>query len=223
MLFAGVGQASAQLQSEQRKVSEFTGLTVAVAGEVYLVQGPQQEVIVEGTERVLSDLITEVKGGKLTIRMPNRWSFRRNDELKIYITMPEIDELSLSGSARLMAESPIRTEDIRISISGSGRIEIEEFAASDLTASISGSGRLNLGGNQNLENCKIAISGSGRYESSDLPVEKVDATISGSGSCRVHALSDLIVRISGSGNVMYTGNPLIDARISGSGKVINNN
>jgi len=222
LLIAG-GQANAQLQSEQRKVSEFTGLAVAVAGEVYLVQGARQEVVVEGTERVLSDLITEVRGGKLTIRMPSRWNFRRYDELKIYITMTEIDEISLSGSARLMAESPVAVENIKISISGSGRVEIDEFAASDLTASISGSGRLNLGGSRNLENCKIVISGSGRYDAMDLPAERVDARISGSGSCRVHALSGLIVRISGSGNVMYTGNPLIDARITGSGKIINNN
>jgi hypothetical protein len=223
LLITGSGFIYGQLPSEERKVPSFKGIGIAVPGEVYLVQGPVQKLVVEGSERVLSDLITEVRGNKLTVRLPNRWNFRRNDELRIYITMPEINDISLSGSARLTAESPIKADRMSVSISGSGRVEIDDFEASRLDVSISGSGRLNLGGNRGVGDSRIAISGSGRYESMTMPSEKVNATISGSGSCRVYALSDLNVRISGSGNVVYTGQPLIDARISGSGKVVNNN
>ncbi|MGF1583716.1 MAG: head GIN domain-containing protein [Bacteroidales bacterium] len=223
LLITGSAFVYGQLPSEERKVPSFTGIGIAVAGEVFLVQGPTQKLVVEGSERVLSDLITEVRGNKLTVRLPNRWNFRRNDELRIYITMPEINEISLSGSARLTAESPIEADRMSVAISGSGRVEIDDFEASQLDVSISGSGRLNLGGSRGVGDSRIAISGSGRYESSTMPSEKVSATISGSGSCRVYALSDLNVRISGSGNVIYTGQPLIDARISGSGKVVNNN
>jgi hypothetical protein len=224
LLISGSAFVYGQLPSEERKVPSFTGIGIAVPGEVYLVQGPVQKLVVEGSERVLNDLITEVRGNKLTVRLPNRWgSFRRNDELRIYITMPEINDISLSGSARLVAESPIKADRMSVAISGSGRVEIDDFEASRLEVSISGSGRLNLGGSRGVGESRIAISGSGRYESMTMPSEKVNATISGSGSCRVHALSDLNVRISGSGNVIYTGQPLIDARISGSGKVVNNN
>lgn len=211
------------LPSEERRVPDFSGLSIAVPGEVFLVQGQTQKLVVEGTERVLDNLITEVRGGQLSIRMPNRWNFRRNDRLKVYVTMPEIKNLTLSGSARLNAESPVRAGNISITISGSGRVDIDDFAATDLSVTISGSGRINLGGTQNLEKSKIVISGSGRMESGSLPAENIDVNVSGSGTCRVHATSGLNVRISGSGRVIYTGNPLIDARISGSGRVVNAN
>ncbi len=223
LLLPGFISGGNGLTSEERKVSSFDGLAIAVPGEVYLVQGPAQKLVVEGTERVLENLITEVKNGQLTIRTPRRWNFRRGDELRVYITMPELKRISLSGSARVYAESPFRTDKLSVSISGSGRVEIEDFAANDLNVNISGSGRLKLGGSERLERSEIVISGSGRIESESLPAERVDATISGSGRCHVHVVSDLNIRISGSGRVIYTGTPLIDARISGSGRVVNAN
>ncbi|MFO7922954.1 MAG: head GIN domain-containing protein [Bacteroidales bacterium] len=223
IFFPGYAYSEDGLPSEERKVSEFDGLVISVPGEIFLVQGPAQRLIVEGTERVLGNLITEVKNGQLTIRTPSRWNFRRGDELRVYITMTELKNISLSGSARVFAESPFRCDKLSVNISGSGRVEIEDFASTELNVNISGSGRLKLGGSQSLEMSKIVISGSGRLESETLPVQSVEATISGSGRCYVHAASDLNVRISGSGRVIYTGNPLIDARISGSGRVVNAN
>jgi hypothetical protein len=216
------GFSNQDLPSEEREVPSFSGINVAVSGVVYLVQGPTQKLVVEGNEKVLNDLITEVSNGRLTIRMPNRWR-GRTDQLKVYITIPEIEQLSVSGSANIVAESAVQSEKLSFSISGSGTIEIDDLTVRELTASVSGSGRLKLGGQQNVGNFGISISGSGRIDSESLPVEQVKAAISGSGSCMVNALTDLNVRISGSGKVIYTGNPLIDAKISGSGRVVNNN
>ena len=223
LLLPGFISAEKGLPSEERKVPAFDQLAISVPGEVYLVQGPSQRLIVEGTERVLENLITEVKNGQLTIRAPRRWNFRRSDHLRVYITMPELKRISLSGSANVYAEGPFRADKLSVRISGSGSVEIEDFAANDLNVNISGSGRLRLGGREKLERSEIVISGSGRIESGSLPAERVDATISGSGRCHVHVLSDLNIRISGSGRVIYTGAPLIDARITGSGRVVNAN
>ena len=223
LLLPGFVSSGKGLPAEERKVPAFDRLAISVPGEVYLVQGPSQRLIVEGTERVLENLITEVKNGQLTIRTPRRWNFRRRDELRVYITVPGLKAIALSGSANVIAEGPFRADKLSVRISGSGRVEIEDFAASELNVNISGSGRLKLGGSKKLERSEIIISGSGRIESGSLPAERVDATISGSGRCYVHAVSDLNIRISGSGRVVYTGAPLIDARISGSGRVVNAN
>ncbi len=217
----GKTYAQRDLPAEERKVERFSRISVAVPGNVYLAQGPEQLVIAEGTDRVLENLITEVKDGRLVLRTPSRWRFRRNDQLNVYITMPELEGITLSGSASVRAEEPLQTQKFSVIISGSGRVYIAELDADELDVTVSGSGRLNIGGGQKLEMSKIVISGSGRIEAGNLPVGMMDALISGSGSCRVHVLSDLNVRISGSGRVIYSGNPLIDARISGSGRVVN--
>ncbi len=218
---AGKTFAQRDLPVEERKVEHFNRISVAVPGNVYLVQGPEYRVIAEGTDRVLENLITEVKDGRLLIRTPSRWRFRRTDELNVYITMPELEGITLSGSATVRVEEPLQAQKLSVIISGSGRVYIAELDAGELDVTVSGSGRLNIGSGQKLERSKIVISGSGRIEAADLPVGMMEALISGSGSCRVHVLSDLNVRISGSGRIIYSGNPVIDARISGSGRVVN--
>lgn len=220
-----VGTAVAQrdLPAEERRVEKFKSISVSVPGEVYLKQGDEQKVIIEGTNRVVENLITEVNNGRLSIRMPSRWRYRRSDELYVYITMTELEGIALSGSASIYSEGPVTTGRMAVTISGSGRIELEELDASELDVTVSGSGRLTIGGGRKLEKSKIVISGSGRLDTRNLPVENADALITGSGNCSIHVMSNLNVRISGSGRVIYTGNPRIDARITGSGRVVNAN
>lgn len=212
-----------ELVTEERDVNEFNSISIAVSGDVFIKQGSEQKLVLEGSQRILNDLITEVRGGRLTVRMPSRWNFRRNDELTVYITVTELSELNLSGSAKVLVEDPLHAENISFNISGSGRVKIDELSANKLTTKVSGSGRLELGGNQKPESHQITVSGSGRVESSSLPVDKVRVNISGSGRCYVNVISDLDVRISGSGRVVYNGNPVVDSVISGSGRVTSAN
>jgi len=217
---AGIAGIGRDLPSEVREVPSFSGISISVHGNVHLRQGHEQKVIVEGSQRVLEDLITEVRSGILSIRMPSRWNFRRSEELTVYITVTGLESLSVSGSASVFTDSPLTAGDLTVVISGSGRVEIGELSARTMNTTVSGSGRLTLGGNRNLESHKVVISGSGRVESISPATEKAEISISGSGRCTIHAISALNVRISGSGRVNYKGNPLVDARISGSGSVI---
>jgi hypothetical protein len=223
LLLPGLTTNAQKLQAEERNVSRFSGISISVPGEVYIVQGDQQKLVVEGTERVLNDLITEVSGGQLKIYLPRWRSFRSRDELNIYLVVTDLNSINLSGSARMYTEGLLKARDLSVSISGSGRIEFEELQAQNLSTAISGSGRLSLGNGGRIESHRISISGSGRMESGNTPADKVQVTISGSGGCTVNVADDLRVRISGSGNVYYTGNPLVDSHISGSGRLISAN
>lgn len=212
-----------ELVTEERDVNTFNRISIAVSGDVFITQGTGHGLVLEGSQRVLDDLITEVRGGQLTVRMPWRWNFRRNDELTVYITVADLSELNLSGSAKVFVEDLLEAENISFNISGSGRVRIDELSANNLTTKVSGSGRLELGGSQKLESHEITVSGSGRVESSSLPASKVSVNISGSGRCYVNVISGLDVRISGSGRVVYDGNPVVNSKISGSGRVTSAN
>jgi hypothetical protein len=222
-ILPGLTANAQRLQAEERKVPRFSGISISVPGEVYIVQGDQQKLVVEGTPRVLEDLITEVSGGQLNVRLPRWRLFHSRDEINIYLVVTDLKNIQLSSSASVYTEGLLNAPDLSVSISGSGRIEIEELQTKNLKSTISGSGRLMLGKGGRIENHRISISGSGRLESGQIPADKVQVTISGSGRCSVNVADDLRVRISGSGNVYYSGNPLLDSHISGSGRLVSNN
>ncbi|MEI6143565.1 MAG: head GIN domain-containing protein [Mariniphaga sp.] len=207
--------------SQKRDVSAFSEISLRISANVHLQQGGNQSVEVKGKEETLKKLITEVNDRKLVIRFPNETFFNKWNPgtIDIYITVPQIDGLSVSGSGSITSEGKIESRILDLAISGSGDIKLGDLKAEKVSSALSGSGNIHLSGSQNAVNLKIAISGSGNVKGIDFPADNVDIKISGSGNCWINSIKKLTVRLAGSGNVVYRGNPSIDSNIAGSGKV----
>jgi hypothetical protein len=216
--FLVLGCSFAQTK-ETRDVDDFTAVAFGVAGELILVQGSTFSVVLEGDEDFLEEIETTVRGNRLIIRHDSWFSFG-NKKVTAYVTMPEVEGLSVSGSGKMIAEGSIRAEDLDMNVSGSGRIELMDLNAESIECSISGSGTIELKGK--AEDGELSISGSGDYYGQSFPLSTLDVSISGSGTCRTTVEDDLTARVSGSGDVYYSGSPRVDARVSGSGKVRKN-
>ena len=199
---------------ETLDVSTFTGVSLGISGDLYLTQGSPQKVVIQA-ENNLDEIETEVRNGVLRIKTDN-WNSRIKG-VKIWITMPEVEALIISGSGDIFAETPINADELELSVSGSGSINLPELNGDEIEAAISGSGDLKLAGS--ADEMELRISGSGSMFAEGLKVNECGIKISGSGSCKIDVTGELDASISGSGKVTYYGNPQIDARISGSGKV----
>jgi len=209
-----------QAKEEIREMPAFSKIALRISAKVYVVQGEKQSVKIIAEPETLEEIITEVKDRTLNIRYPNTNMFRNWDpgKVEVYITVPEVDGLTISGSGDITSEN-IKTRILDLTISGSGNIRIEKLSAEKVDATISGSGNINLESGGIAENLRVRISGSGNVNASGFEANEVDVQTSGSGNCSVTSNGQLNVRVSGSGNVYYSGNPAIDSSISGSGKV----
>ena len=235
-----VAFASAQ-NKEEKKVDSFTRISFKSGGKLYLRQGSPQKVELEGDRDYIEDLDVRVEGDKLIIGKDNNWGWnsdRNEKKVIVYVTVPNIEGLSVSGSGDMIAETKIVAPRLDLAVSGSGTMRLESDVNGDMDADVSGSGRIELkgkcksfdshvsGSGRVILNVTIAeramfgISGSGKIEATGS-AQEVKATISGSGE--VHA-ADLVadrceVRISGSGGVEINVTKELDANISGSGTV----
>jgi acylphosphatase len=211
MPFTGWGQ------SENRNVGKFTAISMGVAGDLYITQGNRVEVVVEGDQDDLDDLITEVRNGTLEIRFERGgWNFSR-DRITIQVTTPQIEGISLGGSGKVISENTLETDRLDLSVSGSGRMELQ-INTDELQSSISGSGNMSLSGR--ADEVRLTISGSGNLDAEELDTDSYEVQISGSGRSRINVGKQLEARISGSGSVFYTGDPdKVISNVSGSGRV----
>jgi len=218
VLSIGVSYAQSR---EERDLEDFTGIGFSVAGTLVLEQGNTFSVVLEGDDDYIEEIETTVQGNMLVISH-DRWiSFSRNNrKLTVYVTMPVVEELNVSGSGSILAEGSVRAEDLDMSVSGSGNIRLSDLTAESAGCSISGSGSLELKGSASTG--KLSISGSGKYRGDSFRLNGLNVNISGSGTCSTLVEDKLVARVSGSGDVYYSGNPSVDARISGSGKVRKN-
>lgn len=217
-LFGGCIRGSGSIVSQEFVLPPVYGVVLSLPGNVFITQGPEQEIIVEGEGNILDEIELDVRNGIWEIE--TRRCVRDVDELTIYITLPEIEELSIPGSGNIISENLLVVEDLFLSIPGSGNIDLA-VDADDINATISGSGDILLEGV--ADDIDLNILGSGNYRAYDLEANTTDVRITGSGNVWVRVRDFLKVRISGSGTVRYRGFPEVDVSISGSGRVVDDN
>ncbi len=213
---------TASAVKDKRNIKGFTRISYGVPGTLTVRIGPEFSVVLEGEDDDVERVITEISGDRLIIKRETfRFRFSDLDErVDVYITLPELEGLGVSGSGRAEIIDDIQDiDDLSLSVSGSGKLTTAGIEVDDLDCSISGSGNILIQGNGSADSGDISISGSGNYTGRDFEIDHLDVSVSGSGSCICKAGDSLTARISGSGNVTYSGNPRVDSRSSGSGRI----
>lgn len=224
---------------ETRDVSTFTKISFRVPGKLYLRQGSPQKVVIEGKKDILDEIQTNVDGSRLVIENEDRnWKWHSDDEVNVYITVKDVDGLSVGGSGDLIGETKIVADDIDLNVSGSGNMKVDVEASGDMESDVSGSGNIELRGKCNSFNSDVSgsgkvlltlnasgdaefgVSGSGKIEASGT-ASRVKTSISGSGKVLAANLetNSCEVRITGSGDVEINVKNELDANITGSGSV----
>lgn len=218
-------------------IPTFTGIDLRIDGRVFLTQGAEQTVTVFGQPNMIDKLKLEVDD--LTWRIDFQGCTRNYEPLDIYITLPELDYVRLSGSGDISSETRFTVDDVDLLLSGSGNLNlgldadfiftkisgsgdiILDLEATQLQSEISASGNLTYTGTTPTHLAEIR--GSGNISAFDLLTNRTDIRISGSGNAEVTAEESLDVNITGGGNVRYKGSPSLSVQVSGSGKVVDAN
>jgi len=204
---------------QDRGLSGFNKVSLCMAADVYIEYGEIHKVEVETSENLHEIIETKISGTTLEIDLKKRKCISGNPEIKVYITMPALKDLSISGGGDIFVLNEMVGESLEINVSGSGDIEMDSLNYNQIDTKISGSGDVYLNALDTVESHDIKISGSGKIEAFQAVTRNVDINVSGSGECEVNVLDHLDVNVSGSGDVIYQGTPEIDQNISGSGSV----
>ncbi|MFC2126334.1 head GIN domain-containing protein [Bacteroidota bacterium] len=204
-------------QKQTRNVDTFTGISLGVSADLYLTTNESQRVVLEGDEDILDRIETSVKNGRLIIKSGNNnWWKGFSGKINIYVSVRDIDYISLSGSGKIFGKNTIEGDRLKLSVSGSGDMRLQ-INVDELDQGISGSGDLELRGK--VRDVSTTVSGSGSLDAEELVADSHEIRISGSGKCRIHAEKEIDARISGSGSIYYKGDPNIRSATSGSGKI----
>lgn len=193
---------SGPVRSEVRNIENFTGVVNTGSFDVYVSEADTFGVEVVAQENLLPIIGTYLSGSTLIVETTNNECYKSSSPVEVYISLPELDLVRLSGSGKLIADVADSPE-VEISNSGSGTMEVDTVYAEYYLVSNSGSGY-------------IAVEGAFAGE--------VDLVQSGSGTILggiLFGVADLSVRHSSSGQVLATlmEGTLVDVILSGSGKV----
>ena len=213
--FLAFGQINAQV-SETRSLSSFSSVSMGESINVELVKGSKEEALVEVRGADLSDVLTDISGDRLRIRMDGNRNFR-NVTVNIRLTYVSIDEIDVSSSADLISKGPLVSEDLDIEVSSSGDA-ILEIEVTNLNIKVSSSGDLDLSGSATYQ--RVEVSSKGDYNAYDLESEEAELDVSSAGDAYVNVSRRIDAKASSAGSVVDKGNPdKVYGDSSSSGKV----
>ena len=174
------------LVSETRDVSDFDSISVRGSARLIVRIGDKTSVSVEGPERIVKRLTTDVDDDTLYIRNTRKeWVFGDGESrLTVTVTTPSLEELHLEGS-----------NDVRLNgfDGGKSRIDIE--------------GAANIEANGKLDELVVHMQGAGRANFRDLVANEAKVTVDGVGSVHVNATESLDATMNGVGAILYSGAP----------------
>jgi Putative auto-transporter adhesin, head GIN domain len=210
-------KGSGNVITQPRSFSDFTGVEVSSAIDLYLKQDAAFAVKVETDDNLQQYVLIKVENGVLKIKLPENTSLDETGKLKVYVSAPLFKSMSASGACNIFSENALTSgEPVTIDLSGSCGVRLD-VKAPKISAAISGACNVMLKG----EAKEFFVEGSGSTDIKcfDLLTEQTKIDISGSGDAEVFASVKLDVQASGSSDVKYKGNAAVSQDISGSGSV----
>ncbi|MEN8201394.1 MAG: head GIN domain-containing protein [Bacteroidota bacterium] len=206
-----------QVEEETRDVSGFTGVHVSTGIDVYLSEGDDFAVKVEADENLMEVILTEVNGDMLVIKT-DRVNIRSAKSKKVFVTLPELEELKISSAGDCEGMTPFHCDDLRISISSAGDLSLD-VEAERINVDISSSGDARISGR--TRELDASLSSAGDMHAFDLIADKVDVSVSSAGDARVHATEEISMNASSAGNIYYRGDAqVVHSRSSSAGDII---
>lgn len=209
ILSSGQLQAQGNIVKEVREVPDFSRIDVGGAFDILLSQADVTKVVIETEKGNIDKIQTMVNNGVLEISSK---SIIKSDKLNVYITSPEIDNISIYGAADLKGLTGIHGTELVIRASGASDTKLD-VNYDKINSNVSGAASLVLSGEAGSHT--IVVSGAGDVNAGKLLTEVSSATVSGAGSASINATTEVVSNTSGAGTIDLVSKPETLTIVSG--------
>lgn len=194
--------------TEDRLIKGFEEVEVVGSPNVYYTQADSFSVRVKGPDNFVDNILTEKNGKTLTVRNKGKWgvvniSFSDEDELAVYVTSPDLVAVRVNGSGDFISTNQIDTDNMNITLRGSGDINIDKLLC---------------------DRCDVELIGSGDIDLPEVEAKETSAVLVGSGDIKMglSKVADTRLSLKGSGDIKVDfseGCRSVDCTVNGSGDI----
>lgn len=194
--------------TEDRLIKGFEEVEVVGSPNVYYTQADSFSVRVKGPDNFVDNILTEKNGKTLTVRNKGKWgvvniSFSDEDELAVYVTSPDLVAVRVNGSGDFISTNLIDTDNMNITLRGSGDINIDKLLC---------------------DRCDVELIGSGDIDLPEVEAKETSAVLVGSGDIKMglSKVADTRLSLKGSGDIKVDfseGCRSVDCTVNGSGDI----
>ena len=219
-------ELTAKDETKEFNLNGFTGIDASWIYQVELVQASRHAVRVDAPDFLMPFLKAEVRGGILILSVGDlpRDVRRRvenggRNQVRAFVSMPDLTVLRMSGAAKLTAKGTFSSrKDFELRISGATSVQGLSVRAAQADINASGAAKFNLDGKFD----KVTVYGSGSLNATvSADIRTVDLHLSGATKLSLNGkLGDVTLGGSGAANIEISGSiEDLDAECSGAAKL----
>ncbi|WP_443925182.1 head GIN domain-containing protein [Prevotella sp.] len=229
-----------------RDVGYFSKVDASGSVDIEFVQGKEQAMRIEGPKQLVDNIVVEKKGETLYV------SYKSNsvisffdDDVTLYIYSPDLTEVNLRGSCSFDVKGALDTDNLKVSVMGSGEADFDSIVCDAINFEVRGSGDIgakridtknavaNVFGSGDLDfdflkadNVQFAVSGSGDLDAMLSQVKTMQLNVVGSGDMDIKAQNCGVANCTsaGSGSITLSGTMRdVVKNVTGSGDIDTSN
>ncbi len=186
-------------RTETREVDGFDSIEINGATQLRITVGVPHSVTVEGREKFLERLTTEVHGDTLHIKARKKdWvSIGTSPRITVRVGLPKLSKLEVEGG-----------NDVELSGFNGGMTDIRL------------EGAVHLKGSGQLDELKVFMAGAGYADLDQVIAQSAAVTVAGVGTVSVHPVETLRATMNGVGAIFYSGSPAnVSTNLNGLGAI----
>ena len=219
-------ELNAKQETKEYKFNNFTGIDASWIYQVELVQAPRHAVRVDAPDYLMPFVNVDVRGGILVLSVGDlprdvrrRVENGSRNQVRVYVSMPDLTVLRMSGAAKLTAKGDFSSrKNFEMRLSGATTVQGLSIKASDADIDASGAAKFDLESNFDKMNDR----GSGGLNAIiAADIKTTDLGLSGATKLSLKGkLGDVTLRGSGAANTELIGSiEELSAECSGAAKL----
>lgn len=199
---------------ETRQLKGFERIRLLGSPNIKYTQGKTWSVRVEAPQNVIKYVDTHVDKDCLVVNMKynknitNFFNFRGlgNNQVVVYVTSPDLIGVEVQGSGDFECRSKVDTDNLNLSLRGSGDIKFSDIICDCIRTSVIGSGDMDIKYVE-ARNSEVELVGSGDVSIKQSKVGYTQIELKGSGDIKVNCDQCQVVncQLVGSGDITLTG------------------
>jgi hypothetical protein len=192
--------------SKTVSISNVKEISVSSGIDLYLSQSGTETLRVVGDQELVEKVLIEKDGTGLRIKYKEgtNWSgmFRKQQQVKVYVNVKGLNELSASGGSNVYTQNTIKTDRFALHASGGSDVKMS-LVCKDVVIESSGGCDINLDGS--ATNMDLRTSGGSDVNAQKFSVNYAKVNASGGSDATIHVNKALEANASGGSDVSFSG------------------
>lgn len=192
--------------AQTKSLSAFNSIHTSGNVQVTLVKSDENKVEYTITKGRESDLIIDVEGQNLNVKIKTFKSFINRSETKANVTIyyKNLSAIDCSAGSSVSSKETITSDAFAIETSSGSKCSVS-IKSKDISASSSSGSSLNINGSSN--NATFDASSGARISASEFQTTNATADASSGASIKLFASKKLTADASSGGSIQYKGKP----------------